>query len=437
MPITAPDIVSEQGKSDAKRHRDKQKEVIKENLPHIIANENIITGKRNKIVKIPIKSLEIPRFKPGKSGDGVGIGQGEGEPGDIIGSEPGQTDSEPGSEPGQDIIETEIELEELIELMFEDLGLPKLEEKELKSILVELGYEMTGISRSGPWTFLDTKATGKEGLKRFYFFLKSLSQETGRSELACFDALKKTNGDYGDALELLRDTSFQPTAEKVEPFPVYSDDSLRFRKVEPDISYQSQAVIIAMRDVSGSMTTDKTYLARSMLFWLVRFLEKIYEHVEIRFIIHHALAKIVDEDTFFKTQESGGTFCYTAYELANGLVEAEYPTSQYNVYVWHFSDGEDYDTSRTVEEIKRLFAKKINMLGYGEIEPTEKYDRNLPDSDLMKAVKESFSIQQVNTAEITMISGKTEPLLGVVIQTKEQLLPALKEFLKKDRWSNG
>lgn len=432
MPITVPDIVSEQGKADAKRHRDKQKEVIRENLPHIIANENIITGKRNKIIKIPIKSLEIPRFRPGSSGNGVGIGQGEGEPGDIIGEEPGQA----GSEPGQDIIETEVELEELIELMLEDLGLPKLEEKELRSILVELGYKVTDITRSGPWSFLNTKATTREGLKRFWNFLQSLKFETNLSELTCFDALKKAQGDFGDALAILKDPAFQPTAESIEPFPIFTKDDLRFEKVEPDTSYQSQAVIIAMMDVSGSMYDEKKYLARSMLFWLVRFLEKIYEQVEIRFIIHHTLARIVDEDTFFRTQESGGTFCYTAYELANGLVESEYPTSQYNVYVWHFSDGEDFDTDKTVGEIKKLFAKKINMLGYGEIEPSEKYDRNLSESGLMKALKEGFPTQQITTSEIAMISGKKEPFLGVVIQTKEQLLPALKEFLKKDRWAN-
>ena len=430
MPITIPDMVSEQGKADAKRHRDKQKEVIKNNLPHIIANENIITGKRNKIIKIPDKSLQIPRFRPGQTGDGVGIGQGEGEPGDVIGGRPG-------SEHGQDIIETEVELEELIDLMLEDLGLPKLEEKQLKTILLELGYKITGIVKSGPWTFLNSRATVREGLKRFWNFLNSLIQETGLSELNCFDALKKSQGDLGDALAMLRNPDFQVTAERVEPFPVFTKDDLRFEKVDPNISYQSQAVIIAMMDVSGSMYDQKKYLARSMLFWLVTFLQRIYEHVEIRFIIHHTQAKIVDEDTFFKTQESGGTYCYTAYELANGLVEEEYPTSQYNVYVWHFSDGEDFDHDRTMGEIKKLFAKKINMLGYGEIEPSEKYNKNLPDSGLMSAIKSEFSTQQVSTPEITMITLKTDPFLGVVIQTKEQLLPALKEFLRKERWTNG
>ena len=77
------------------------------------------------------------------------------------------------------------------------------------------------------------------------------------------------------------------------------------------------------------------------------------------------------------------------------------------------------------------------MLGYGEIEPSEKYNKNLPDSGLMSAIKSEFSTQQVSTPEITMITLKTDPFLGVVIQTKEQLLLALKEFLRKERWTNG
>ena len=438
MPITVPDIISEQGKADAKRHREKQREVIRKNLPHIIANENIITGKRDKIIKIPIKSLEIPRFKSGETDDGVGIGQGEGKPGDIIGRQPGESDSEQGgTEPGEELIETEVSLEELIEMMLEDLGLPKLEEKELKTLILEVGHQLKGLRKTGPWSFLEPKATGKEGLKTFYSFLQTLEKETGKPTLVCFDALKQTNGDLGDALILLKDPNFKSTSTEIKPFSVFTKDEPRFKKIEPKISYQSQAVVIAMMDVSGSMYDEKKYLARSILFWLVAFLQQIYEKVEIRFIIHHTKARIVDEETFFHTEESGGTFCYTAYELANELVGTEYPPSQYNVYVWHFSDGDDVYPEQTVEQMEKLIEKKINMLGYGEIEPSEKFDKDYPESELMSTIHNFFDVQVISSSEIVMITGKETPLLGLVIQTKEQLLPALKQFLKKDRWANG
>ena len=63
MPIIAHDNISERGKADARRHRKKQKDAVKKQLPSIIAEESIITGKKGKVVKVPIKQLRIPEFK--------------------------------------------------------------------------------------------------------------------------------------------------------------------------------------------------------------------------------------------------------------------------------------------------------------------------------------------------------------------------------------
>ena len=237
-----------------------------------------------------------------------------------------------------------------------------------------------------------------------------------------------------EALKILEDSGFICDEKKVEPFPVFSVEDLRFHKIEPDIRHLSKAVILAMMDVSGSMTTTKKYLARSMLFWLVAFLRKIYVEVEIRFIIHHTIARVVDEDNFFGTRESGGTYCYTAYEEAGSLIDAQYPTNQWNVYVWHFSDGEDFDIPRTVEEIKKLFSRDINMLGYGEIKPAGEYGF-VGTSNLFSALNNNFAVHDIYDNGFRMMSGKNEPLFGAVIERKEHLLPALKGFLKKDRWA--
>ncbi|OGD30630.1 hypothetical protein A2833_03445 [Candidatus Azambacteria bacterium RIFCSPHIGHO2_01_FULL_44_55] len=436
MPIFVPETISERGKADAKRHREKQREVIKKNLPEIIADESIITGKKGKIVKIPIKSIEIPYFKSGKGGKGVGVGQGDGKIDDVIGKKPGygSKPGQAGTQPGEDYIETEVEIEELIEMMLEDLGLPKLQEKETKQLIQELGWKIHGQTRSGPWVLLNRRATAKEGIKRFYFFLNQLVNQTGKDELTCFSALKKAKGVMIEALKILEDSGFICDEKKVEPFPVFSVEDLRFHKIEPDIRHLSKAVILAMMDVSGSMTTTKKYLARSMLFWLVAFLRKIYVEVEIRFIIHHTIARVVDEDNFFGTRESGGTYCYTAYEEAGSLIDAQYPTNQWNVYVWHFSDGEDFDIPRTVEEIKKLFSRDINMLGYGEIKPAGEYGF-VGTSNLFSALNNNFAVHDIYDNGFRMMSGKNEPLFGAVIERKEHLLPALKGFLKKDRWA--
>ena len=434
MPIIVPDVIVEKGKGDAKRHRDKQKEAIKNNLPKIIAEESIITGKRGKIVKIPIRGIAIPTFRPGKKGDGIGAGQGDGNPDDIIGRKPGSKPGQAGNEPGEDWIDTYVPLEELIEMMLEDLGLPKLKEKETKNLLVELGFKLSGRDKTGIWPNMDKRATQKQGMRRFWFVLRALAQETGRPELTCFDAMKKTGGAFDDSLKILHDPNFVATAQTIEPFAVFASDDLRFLRIDPDIQEQSQAVIFAMMDVSGSMTTEKKYLARSMLFWLTEFLRKIYEKVEIRFIIHHSTAKIVEEEQFFQTGESGGTVSYTAFEIANSLIDTEYPTSQYNVYVWYCGDGDDFEPSRALEEIKKLFEKGINMFGYGEIDDTNISIKQ--NTVLMLAIKSYFQAIQIVEKDLEMWSVKNIPLLAMLIKKREHILPALKQFLKKDRWAH-
>src|SRR5438552_2403820 len=127
---------------DRQRHNEKIKEVIKENLGDIISHQDIITADQGKIVKIPIRGLELPRirFDNGER-ERVGQGQGGTKPGDVLGRAPGQqgqgTGKEAGQEPGVDFYEAEFTLEEITALVFEDLHLPHLQDKGVKQILSE------------------------------------------------------------------------------------------------------------------------------------------------------------------------------------------------------------------------------------------------------------------------------------------------------------
>ena len=451
MPITVSDPLAERGKKDARRHREKQREAIRARLPEIISEEAIITGRRGKTIKVPIRSIDIPHFRPGsrkkerddadgRPGSGGGVGQGPGAPGDVIGRRPGrgqQQGPEAGDEPGLDYIESEIDLEELIIMMLEDLGLPKLEKKEVAELESVLGFTIRGIQKSGPRPLLDPKRSSRTPFGRFFAFLEILEEETGRDQLACFSALKQADGDIGEALKLLGDPAFCATDEQVEPFGIYHEGDLRFHKVREEVQLQSNAVVIAMMDVSGSMTTMKKYIARSLLFWMVEFLGTIYSKVEIRFIIHHNSARLVPEEEFFHTGESGGTRCASAYQLTNSLIDSQYPVNRWNVYAFHFSDGEDFAPQDSTQELKKLIDKGINMFGYGEIHVDEFYRSY---TNLLPTFKEAFSLteQKIPTGEATLnvCSGSGDfPFFGVVIEDRKQIWPALKEFLKKNRWS--
>lgn len=450
MSITVPEPIAERGKKDARRHREKQREAIRKQLPEIISEESIITRGRGKTVRVPIRSISIPQFRPGSrkkeggKGDagegGVGIGQGSSRPGDVIGRRPAPNQGpggEAGGEAGEEIIESEIELEELISMMLEDLGLPRLEKKDVAELEVELGFKIRGIKKSGPRPLMDSRRSSRTPFGRFFAFLQILMDQTGRDELACFHALKQAGGDLSEAVKLLEDSGFQGTESEVEPFGIYQRGDLRFHGIREDTQQQSNAVVLAMMDVSGSMTTMKKYVARSLLFWLSEFLRTIYQRVEIRFIIHHSAARLVPEEEFFHTMESGGTRCASAYELANGLIDSQYPTNMWNVYAFHFSDGEDFAPEDSMLEAKKLFKKGINMFGYGEIHVDENYRSY---GNLLPSFKETFSLVDSNVTSdgvsVDVTSGGEDlPFLGVVIQDRKQIWPALREFLKKDRWA--
>jgi sporulation protein YhbH len=152
-------------------------------------------------------------------------------------------------------------------------------------------------------------------------------------------------------------------------FAGVTDDDLRFRIAVPEVRRETNAVIVAMRDVSGSMGEFEKYISRSFYFWMLRFLRTRYERVQVAFVTHHTEAREVDEETFFKLGESGGTKASSAYELALRIVKERYDPASWNVYPFHFSDGDnwgDTDNRRCVALVEELIGLS-SAVGYGEI----------------------------------------------------------------------
>jgi len=219
------------------------------------------------------------------------------------------------------------------------------------------------------------------------------------------------------------------------PF-IFEQDDFRFHRIQEATETQSNAVIFAMRDISGSMGAEKKYLSRALLFWLVEYLRHLYEKVEIRFIVHHTEARMVNEEDFFKLGESGGTYCASAFELANNLIDAEYPPNAWNIYAFLFSDGDDFDPNRTVAEIGKMLAKGVNMVGYAKVGISYSGDPLDKMSSLLTALKEAFPLERSSIAGgLGILRGERDfPLLCAVVQGKDHILPVLREFLRKERW---
>lgn len=202
------------GSIDQERHKQKIREAIKKNLADIVSEESIILSDGKKMFKVPIRSLDEYRFRfdPGRQ-QHAGEGDGDSKVGDVVASEPrpgrGKR-GEAGQEPGVDYYEAEVTLDELAAMIFEDLGLPFLEEKKMAEMESET-VRFTDVRKVGPLANLDKKRTILENIKR--------------------------NAAKGDA-----------------HFGGIKNEDLRFKTWEPTIKYQSNAVVIAMMDVSGCHT---------------------------------------------------------------------------------------------------------------------------------------------------------------------------------------
>lgn len=383
-------IAGDRSAGDRKRHREKVRGALKENLGSIISEEAIIGQSGDKKIKVPIKGIKEYRFIYGSNNPGVAQGTGEEKPGDIVqkGTERGPGLG-PGSDPGEDIYETEISLDELIELLFEDLHLPDLEKKKLHQIEQERLLKRKGYRLQGIRVQLSKKKTVTEKLRRKQSYRRALSQIVL------------------DGGELL------PVEEDEPRFPFHNED-LRYRHMTAKPHRHSNAVIFCIMDTSGSMDMTKKYLARSFYFLLYRFILTKYQNVEVVFISHHTEAKEVTEDEFFHKGESGGTNISSGYKKALEIIEIRYHPALWNIYAFHCSDGDNFeeDNEEALKQAERL-VKVSNLFGYGEIKPEGSY---------------SWSSMLDRFEKI-----KADNLVTVKIHVKEDVWPAFQRFLSKDR----
>ncbi|MEM4380054.1 MAG: DUF444 family protein, partial [Thermoplasmatales archaeon] len=159
---------SDQTARDRRRHLEKVKQSIKDNIADIISEESIIGQNKDKIIKVPVRTIKEYRFIYGDNSPRVGQGNGNQSVGDIFDSNPDPRDSTgpAGDQPGVDAIETEVTLEELVDIMFDDLQLPDLDRKKLKQIMSIQGVKRSGHRRKGILPRLDKRLSAKNRVKR-------------------------------------------------------------------------------------------------------------------------------------------------------------------------------------------------------------------------------------------------------------------------------
>ncbi len=296
---------------------------IKKELRKYITKGELIGRQGKDLVSIPIPQIEIPQFRHGRRGSG-GVGQGEGEPGDAVNL------GEAGDAPGDHLLEVDVTLEELANILGDALALPRIQPKGKRNIQ-EARDRYTSIRKVGPESLRRFKRTYREALKR-----------------------QIIAGTY---------SFLNPRVVPIREDRRY----LSWRRVEKP---ESAAVLIYMMDVSGSMGDEQKEIVRIESFWIDTWLSQQYRRIEKRYIVHDAVAREVDRETFYHTRESGGTKISSAYELTSRLIDEEYPPSEWNVYPFHFTDGDNWgggDTELCVELLKDKLLPRVNVFCYGQV----------------------------------------------------------------------
>ena len=367
---------------DRRRHRQLVEKSIKENLGDILSEESIIGEGKNKKFKIPIRGIKEYQFVYGKNSKGVASGTGEEKRGDKIGSGKPQGANGKGgagNREGEDIYETEITLEELLDYITEDLDLPNLDKKKYSEIVTE---------SSGK----------KKGYQRYGINPRLAKKRTVMSKIARKQGKKRALAEEGIETD-------------IERFP-FREEDLRYYRVKKKPKRESNAVMIFIMDVSGSMDSTKKYLARSFFFVLSKFLRRKYNNIAFEFISHTTVAKRVDEYEFFHKAESGGTYISSGVRLALDLIKEKYPPEVWNIYPVYASDGDNWteDNERAMKAVKELCSVS-NMFRYAELLPST-YSTTMYYRFLKEINEENF--------------------IPVIVKEKKDLWEALKLMLSKE-----
>jgi uncharacterized protein len=316
------------GARDWLRHNEKVRDAVKESLPELLANSDLMTRPGNRTVAVPVKFLEHSRLRLADAQVHQGAGQGKGEPGDIL--QPGREEGDAqgnqgGTGDGEIRFVVELKVDEIVDWLWEELKLPELKPKRAAT-LDEADYIREGWDKRGARSRLDRRRTMKEAVKR----------------------------------RAIQETTIE------QPVTLINED-LRFRQLVRRPRPATSAAVIFALDVSGSMDEAQRRLAKQFFFFALQGVRRQYAKVETVFLAHAAQAWEFEESQFFQASSSGGTVTSSVARLALDVMKTRYDPARYNVYFFYASDGENAAEDRDEARAGLLdIAGQVNYSGYVE-----------------------------------------------------------------------
>jgi len=352
---------------------------VRKNLKKYIVKGDLIAQHGRKTVSVPVHEIRLPRFRYDWDGQPQ-VGEGEGNEGDALGQavpgEGGEGGRQAGDLSGEHPLEVDFSLEELARILGEELELPRIRPRGRK-VLQSASGRFTGIRRTGPESLLHFKRSFRAALKRM---------------------IASREYDPGD------------------PDVVLVREDKRYRSRKEVLLPQSAAAIFYLMDVSGSMGDAQKEIVRITSYWIDLWLQAHYRNLSVRYVVHDVEAHEVDRDTFFRTKESGGTLISSAYRFVHDVIRREYPVDDWNLYVFHFSDGDNWseDDSRLCAEILGEQVLPVaNLVAYGQVKSAYGSGGFLPFLETALEDPENLTLARIDG--------------------KEEILDAIRAFLGKGR----
>jgi uncharacterized sporulation protein YeaH/YhbH (DUF444 family) len=311
------------GARDWLRHNEKIRQAVRDKLPELISNADLL-GSGDRTVRVPVRFMEHFRFRLCEADEKKGVGQGDVEPGDKLGrpktgKKEGSKEAGGEGDGGYQFV-LELKVDDIVDWLWEEMKLPNLQSK--SGATQEDDYIREGWNRRGARSRLDRRRSMKESIKR---------------------RVVDRDG------------------------PAFIDDDLRFRQLVERKQPSTKAVVFFAMDVSSSMRERDRQLAKTFFFWVIQGLRRQYKHIETVFVAHTVKAWEFEESEFFQVRGSGGTVASTAFNAVSKIIDDRFDPSQYNIYLFYASDGENFrDDHDTAQASLKTIGSLANYLGYVE-----------------------------------------------------------------------
>ncbi len=353
------------GKSTVNRQRfiERYKKQIKKSVSDAVTRRSVTDIDKGEKISIPTRDISEPIFHQGQGGirERVHPGNDQFNQGDQIerpkggGAGDGSSEGEASnSGEGKDEFLFEISNDEYLELLFEDLALPDLQQTNAKQ-MVEFETYRAGFTNVGvPANINIVRSLRSSHARRI-----AMTAGKKKQLKALKSTLNELENTPGTQAEIIMDLKQQieDLQKKIDSVPFIDSFDLRFNNFAKREKPSSQAVMFCLMDVSGSMDQATKDMAKRFYILLYLFLTQTYKNLEVVYIRHHTQAKEVDEHEFFYSQETGGTIVSSALNLMHEIQQERYPAEEWNIYAAQASDGDNWADDSPA--CRQLLADKI------------------------------------------------------------------------------